>query len=397
MAPGGVESGNHPTFFMTFSCPTAVPVLLMVRELGIGGTERQLVETARFLQRERFTPHVGCFRPDGPRREELERAGVPILHLPVYSFHSTAVFTGAFRLIEYVRQNHIQVVHSFDAPLNMFAVPVAKFAGTPAVISSQRGDRDLTGAWTKRCLRATDYWTDAIVVNCDAMRRHLVDDERVPESKIRLCYNAVDTEQYQRKTTTSRWPGKLVVGVVCALRPEKRLDTLIRAFAKLSRQDARLVIVGSGSEEPRLKAVVAELGIGASCHFEPATCDVAEWLSRIDIFVLPSRTEALSNALMEAMACGCCPIASRVGGNPELIDDGENGLLFDVDNVAELAGQIEALVDDPVRRARLASAASAKMAAHFTFSQAAATMQQMYESVLLDAQRKGRLPAKSIG
>ena len=66
MAPGGVESGNHPTFFMTFSCPTAVPVLLMVRELGIGGTERQLVETARFLQRERFTPHVGRFRPDGP-------------------------------------------------------------------------------------------------------------------------------------------------------------------------------------------------------------------------------------------------------------------------------------------------------------------------------------------
>jgi glycosyltransferase involved in cell wall biosynthesis len=100
---------------------------------------------------------------------------------------------------------------------------------------------------------------------------------------------------------------------------------------------------------------------------------------------------------MEAMACGCCPIASRVGGNPELIDHGENGLLFEVDNVAELAGQIEALVDDPVRRTRLASAASAKMAAHFTFSQAAATMQQIYESVLLDAQRKGRLPEKSIG
>lgn len=63
-----------------------IPVLLMVRELGIGGTERQLVETARFLDRERFVPHVGCFRPSGLRRTELEQAGVPILHLPVYSF-----------------------------------------------------------------------------------------------------------------------------------------------------------------------------------------------------------------------------------------------------------------------------------------------------------------------
>ena len=68
-----------------------IPVLLMVRELGIGGTERQLVETARFLQRERFVPHVGCFRPDGLRRRDLEQAGVPILHLPVYSFKSPAV------------------------------------------------------------------------------------------------------------------------------------------------------------------------------------------------------------------------------------------------------------------------------------------------------------------
>ena len=222
------------------------------------------------------------------------------------------------------------------------------------------------------------------------MRRYLVEDEGVAESKIRICYNAVDVEQYRRRATASPWPGKSVIGVVCALRPEKGLDTLLRAFAKLSRQDAMLAIVGSGPEVPRLTALAAELGISQRCHFEPATSDVAEWLSRIDIFVLPSRTEALSNALMEAMACSCCAIASRVGGNPELIDDGENGLLFDVDNVAQLAGQMEALLADPARRQRLASAASAKMAAHFTYSQAAATMQQIYESVLLKAKWKGR-------
>ena len=189
----------------------------------------------------------------------------------------------------------------------------------------------------------------------------------------------------------------LVIGVVCALRREKRLEILIRAFAKLSRKDAMLVIVGSGPEEQRLKGLVGELGIGESCHFEPATSDVAGWLSQIDIFVLPSRTEAFSNSLMEAMACSCCVIATRVGGNPELIDDGENGVLFEVDNVDELARKLDTLLADPVRRQSLGAAAATKMRSRFTYSQAAATMQQIYDSVLLAAQRKRRFAPKSNG
>lgn len=372
---------------MSLSFPMPIPVLLLVRELGIGGTERQLVETAKFLQRDRFQPHVGCFRPYGPRLVELQRAGVPILNLPMPSFLSPALLSASARFIRYVREHNIKVVHSFDAPLNIFSVPVAKSAGVPAVLSSQRGHRDLTGAWTKRCLRVTDHLTDAVVVNCDAMRRYLIDDEGVSGDKIRICYNAVDGEEYSRRPIASPWPGKTVVGVVCALRPEKGLDTLLRAFAKLPRPDVMLAVVGSGPEGPRLQTLAGELDLGASCHFEPATSDVANWLSRIDIFVLPSRTEGLSNSLMEAMACRCCVIASRVGGNPELVDDGENGLLFEMDNIEQLAGQIQTLLQDPARRQRMAAAASAKMAAHFTYAQAAATMQQIYESVLNGARR----------
>ena len=217
---------------MSSFSPTPVPVLLLVRELGVGGTERQLVETARFLQRERFVPHVGCFRPDGPRRADLESAGVPILVLPIRSFLSAQVASAASRLIGYIRQHHIQVVHSFDAPTNIFAVPVAKLSGVPAVISSQRGHRDLTGESTKRCLRISDRLTDVVVVNCEAMRRYLVDEEGVAESKIRVCYNAVDVGQYRRRSVSPPWPGKQVIGVVCALRPEKGLDTLLRCIRK---------------------------------------------------------------------------------------------------------------------------------------------------------------------
>ena len=216
-----------------------IPVLLMVRELGLGGTERQLVETARFLERERFVPHVGCFRPDGLRRKELEEAGVPILHLPVYSFKSPAVFTAVSQMIRYIRENRIQIVHSFDAPLNVFAVPVARLAGTPAVISSQRGDRNLTTQRLKRLLRITDRMVDAVVVNCEYMRRYLIDEERVAQPKVRLCYNGIDTDQYQRRSGSSAISEQVVIGTVCALRPEKGVDTLIRAFAKLKPVRAR--------------------------------------------------------------------------------------------------------------------------------------------------------------
>jgi glycosyltransferase involved in cell wall biosynthesis len=368
----------------------------MVRELSIGGTERQLVETARFLQRERFAPHVGCFRPDGLRRRDLEQAGVPILHLPVYSFKSPAVVKAAAQLIRYIHRHRIQIVHCFDAPLNVFAVPVARLAGTPAVLSSQRGDRNLTTQRLKRLLRITDRMADAVVVNCEYMRHYLIEEERVPERKVRLCYNGIDTDQYRRLSRTSPYAGQVVIGTVCALRPEKGVDTLIRAFAAVQRPGAALVIVGSGPEEAKLKALCAESGV-ENCHFEPATNDVAEWLSRIDIFVLPSRSEALSNALMEAMACGCCPVASRVGGNPELIEHGQNGLLFRPDAVDELAHSLRELLDDEPQRQRLAVAASAKITSRFTFAKAAETMQGIYESVLRSTGRKLRGRVVSSG
>jgi glycosyltransferase involved in cell wall biosynthesis len=324
----------------------------------------------------------------------LEQAGVPILHLPVYSFKSPAVVRAAGQLIRYIHQHRIQIVHSFDAPLNVFAVPVARLAGTPAVLSSQRGDRNLTTQRLKRLLRITDRLADAVVANCEYMRRYLIDEERVPERKVRLCYNGIDTDQYRRRSVPASSSSQVVIGTVCALRPEKGVDTLIRAFAAVQRPGSALVIVGGGPEEAKLKALCAESGV-ENCHFEPATNDVAEWLNRIDIFVLPSRSEALSNSLMEAMASGCCPVASRVGGNPELIEHGRNGLLFQSDAVDELAHSLRELLDDETRRRSLALAASAKITSRFTFANAAETMQGIYESVLSSTGRKLREPATS--
>src|SRR5581483_8386728 len=97
-------------------------VLLLARELNLGGSERQMTEIARGLDRSRFEPHVGCFFPQGLRADELRRAGVPILHLPVHSLKSPSALGGARRLARYVRERGIDIIHAFDYPMNVFAI-----------------------------------------------------------------------------------------------------------------------------------------------------------------------------------------------------------------------------------------------------------------------------------
>lgn len=358
------------------------PVLLIARELGLGGTERQLAETALALDRARFSPHVACFSDGGFRAAELRAAGVPILELGVRSLANPSAFAGARCLAAYIARHRIELVHAFDVPADLFAVPVARFSRTRVVLSSQRASRALTPGSTRRLLRVTDRMANAIVVNSKAVARELVEEDRVPETSIRLVYNGVDTAHFRREGERAHLPfaaGTIVIGVICALRPEKGLKTLIEAFSQVrpSFPEAQLVIVGSGPALPELHSLA-----GANCHFFPAVQDVAPWLRAIDIFVLPSLSEALSNSLMEAMACGCCPVASEVGGNPELVVEGESGLLFPPGNAAALAARLLTILRDPARVQRLATNAAARMHAGFTRETAARNMAEVYREFL---------------
>ncbi len=124
------------------------------------------------------------------------------------------------------------------------------------------------------------------------------------------------------------------------------------------------------------------LGVQARCHFEPSTADVAAWLRAIDIFVLPSTSEALSNALMEAMACGCAVVASRVGGNPELVSDETTGLLFQAGDAEELAGRLERLIVNEDLRRGLSAAAAAHMRQRFPLEASVQRMEEIYQKLL---------------
>jgi glycosyltransferase involved in cell wall biosynthesis len=362
-------------------------ILLMVRELHHGGSERQLTEVALGLDGSQFQAHVGAFRTEGIRADELRAAGIPILHLPIHSFKSASSITSAWRLARYIRANNICLVHTFDMPSTAYAIPVTRVMTSAIALASQRCHLSLASLYQRKFVLFAERRAHGVVVNCQFLKRHLSEDAGIAPKRIHLCYNGLDLERFRRvpaKRHGSLPVGSLVIGVVGVLRPEKGLITLLDAFAEIRRTipNARLLIVGSGPMLGELQNHARNLGVFEACIFEPSTDRVDEWLQNIDIFVLPSLSEALSNALMEAMACGCCPIASQVGGNPELVEDGVRGLLFEPGNHTDLARKLREVILNPKLRARLSSAAHDFVHARFSRAASAQRMTEIYDKLI---------------
>jgi glycosyltransferase involved in cell wall biosynthesis len=357
----------------------------MSQSLNLGGSERQVAEVAMSLDRTLFRPSIVCFDARGVRADDLRRAGVPVVELPVRSFVAPKTVSLAWQFVTSLRADGVVLAHPFDVPTVLFGVPLARAAGVPIVLSSQRGDRRLFSRKDQRLLKVTDYLADGVVVNSDYVRHVLTTTFGVADGRLHTCRNGLDTRAFDasnRARLPTLAPGGLIVGIVAALRSEKSIETLIDAFSRLADSRHHLVIVGDGPCAQELRARAESAGVMSRTTFAPATPDVASWYRSIDLFVLPSINESFSNSLMEAMACGCAVVASNVGGNPELVQDGSNGLLFEPRNAVDLAARLESLIDDEILRTRLAAAAVDTIEAGYTRAIAAKRLASLYEEMI---------------
>jgi glycosyltransferase involved in cell wall biosynthesis len=330
---------------------------------------------------------VGTFHGEGVRAEELRLAGVPVIEFPVRSLMRPSVVAPAFGFLRWLRQQRIAIVHPFDYPTTLFAVPLARLAGVPVVLAGQRGERRLFPPIHQKALRLTDRLVHGVVANSEFIRELLVHDYGVPAARVSVCHNGLDTARFHasgRQRMAAVGAASCVLGCIAVQRPEKMLHTLIEAFAALCRHHPglRLVLVGEGECRPQLEAQVRQANLTGSVLFEPSTNDVERWYRSIDLFVLPSSSEAFSNSLLEAMACGCCVAASRVGGNVEAVEDGETGVLFPAGDVAGLTAALDELLRDPTRQERLAAAGARKVAATYSLEAAAKQLGEVYRSFL---------------
>lgn len=354
--------------------PQPVPVAVFIDRFAPGGTQRQTLELLARLDRRRFRVHPVCFHREGAWFERVTRFDEPVALFPIYGFRRPHTWRQFLAFARWCRETRIQVLHTCELYSNVFALPAGALVSVPVRIGSRRGFVEPPGL--QRLQRVAYAAAHRILANSQAAADRLR-LEGVPGHKVRVIPNGVDTSAFPPREYSAR-PRR--IAVVACLREEKRIDVLIAAAPRiLSRYpDAELRIAGEGLCRPALEAQVDALGIRQRVTFLGHRDDVADVLAGADVFVLPSRSEALPNSVMEAMAAGLPVVASAVGGIPELVRDGRTGRLVPPGDAGALADALLDLLDHPDRLAEFGRAGREAMERTFAFARMVGQIETLY-------------------
>ncbi len=337
-------------------------VLFVIRYFHpfVGGTEKQALTLASRLATDGIdvTILTSRFSYSWQRAERIQNVRVIRLPSPSIKVIGAMVFLTCLAryLIRY--KNHYSIIHTFQIGYTSFvSIVLAMILRIPSLIkvasSGIGGDiqRAKKTAWGKLCLLMAKRATRIIAVS-DSVKRELM-DEHVPSSAIESIANGVDLELYEPykdKPAMRRrlqLPDKITIVYTGRLSPEKGVDFLIRGFAQLVKtQPCQLLIIADGPEQESVVKLIADHNLNGLVLLVSKVEEVAPYLKASDLFVLPSRFEGLSNALLESMACGLPVISTSVGGSRDIIDDGVNGLLVDVEATDQLRNAMTRVLCD---------------------------------------------------
>lgn len=299
------------------------------------GTEKQLLQIIERLDRDRFAPTLVCLY-DSPFMLE-HRLSCNTICLGYCGFLKPGFPLVLWRYLKVLKRGRFQVVQTFfeDAIFVGF-LGKAFSRGRHALVVSRRdlglgSDEPSYHRFFKKVKPWVLRSVDGIATNAQAIKRHIERYEGVAPEKIQVIANGLElpTAPGEKPSLFREHPGDLWIGIVANLKPVKRIDLFLKALASLKSPEMgrqiRGVVLGEGRLRSELTELAAELGIADRVHFVGATNDVNDYLQHIDIGVLCSDKEGLSNALLEYMACGLPVVVTAVGGNGELVDE-SNGI-----------------------------------------------------------------------
>jgi glycosyltransferase involved in cell wall biosynthesis len=352
-------------------------LLYVINDLARAGAETQLVALACALPRDRYEARIVLLKERDDFADVLAGAGIPVVALRRGGPADLGV---AFRLAREVRRFRPHVVHSFLFPANLLAAAVGRAAGVPRIVVSQRSsyDASLPAPW-RWIARLGHRLAHRVVVNS---RAALAEEIAAGVSASLLVHvpNAAVGPQGAERSRSDGVPDGPFVLSLGQLDERKGHHVLVAAWPDVvrARAGARLVLVGDGPCRAELESQARALGVTTSVIFAGFRGDPDAFVAACTMLVQPSLTEGMPNAVLEAMAAGKPVVASRVGGIPEIVLDGETGALVPGGDPRALAGAILALLDDPGRAARLGLAGAARARAHFTIDSVRAAMEEVY-------------------
>jgi glycosyltransferase involved in cell wall biosynthesis len=370
-------------------------ILKVVPTLMCGGTENQFMTLGRMLDRSRFDVGFACLRRWGPFVEQLHQLGIPLKEYQVATFRSVHALTQQARLARQISRERIDIVHGYNFYGNVFAVPPARLVA-PVVIASIRDRSPYLTPMQKRVQRYACQFADCILVNADAVKDWLTVEEGYDPSRIVVIRNGVDMARFGEPPAGERIrrelhipPTARLVTVVSRLARLKGIEHFLEAAAALKARypDVRFLIVGETSPpDPaylqQLEALSRSLGVGDVVTFTGLRSDVPAMLAAADVAVMPSLNEALSNVLLESMAAGAPVVATRVGGTPEALIDGETGLLVPPGDAGAMAGAVSRLLDNRDLARRLGCAARRLIAERFSVERMVRATEDLYANLL---------------
>lgn len=348
-------------------------VVHVVGQLATGGAEKLLVEFAKHADRGRFDLRFVSLQGRGRVAEELEGLGWPVTALEQRPGLRLGSMWRLARLFQLWRAD---VVHTHNAKPLYYGAPAARAAGADAVVHTRHGQHFGEGSRQRAAFRMLTRLADLVVcVSKDSER--LSSKQGIPRHKLCTVLNGIDRDRFAYCGPAAHGP----VVMVGRLSPEKDPFTLVRAAAIAKEMDPgfRLEIAGNGPCMEELQGLATQLGVGEeTVKFLGEVSDVPELLSRANVFVLPSLTEGVSLTLLEAMARGLPVIATRVGGNPEVVVDGETGLLVQAGDARGMAEAMLRLQAKPEMCRNMGEAAHNRVIARFDARRMVAEYEQLY-------------------
>jgi glycosyltransferase involved in cell wall biosynthesis len=352
--------------------PSLPHVLLVLDQIpkSLGGGERIVLRLAALLPHYGYRVSILCFSAH-PESAALQSPPCPIYLLPLTRTYDLTAFRAALDLRRFLQQNRIQIVQTFFESSDLWAGCVTKTVSSTRLIWSRRDMGILRARKHSIAYRLMANAPDAIFTVSEQVRRHCIEVDGVDPDRVQTIYNGLNLSDWNEIDRPIKTSGNLVVTTVGNIRRVKGHDLFIRAAASIVAQFPRVTFNIAGDVlEPdyfiELQHLIRDLNLSDRFHFTGSVTNTKEHLATSDIFVLPSRSEGFSNAILEAMAASLPVVATNVGGNAEAITDGVNGFLVPTEDHAALAARISRLLSDPHQARAIGMAGRALVKEKFT-------------------------------
>lgn len=329
-----------------------IKVCYIIGQLAIGGAEKQLYELVKGIDKKIFLPIVISLSQNGFWSIEIQKLGIEVIEL---ERRKNKEIKRLLHLIKLLWQIKPDIVHTYLFSANSYGRVAAILNKSPVIISSERNlpeigkDKTTYQVYIDKVL---SFFSDAIICNSKIAADVLVKVHKYDKKKIFIVHNGISIVS---SNISYKEKHEFIIGTVCRLSPQKNLKMFLNMAKSLTyyKNNLKFMIVGDGPMKQELVDYSIKLGIGDKVNFCGEQKNIHTFLEKMNLFVLTSLYEGLSNSIMEAMLYGIPVVATDVGGNRELISDGETGFLCPPDDIDDLVKKVMYIIDNPQEAQRI--------------------------------------------